>query len=124
MAVDQGQQKAGNPNMVLVVDDDVDFRESLRDVLRDEGYAVTMAANGQEALDLLPGLKRPCGIILDLEMPVMNGNQFYRAMSAFPALADIPVMILTCDPSFAPGGLPKLKKTSLDRLLTTVAALF
>lgn len=124
MAVDQGQQKAWNPKTVLVVDDDVDFRESLRDVLRDEGYAVTLAANGQEALALLPGLKRPCGIILDIEMPVMNGHQFFRAMSAWPAVADIPVMILTCDPSCAPSSLPRIKKTSLDRLLATVAALF
>jgi two-component system, chemotaxis family, chemotaxis protein CheY len=113
-----------NLNNLLVVDDDVDLRESLRDVLTDEGYRVTMAANGQEALSLLPGLPRPCGILLDLVMPVMGGNEFYRAMSALPALADIPVLVLTCHPYSSPPGLPRTTKTSLDRLLTMVAALF
>jgi response regulator RpfG family c-di-GMP phosphodiesterase len=112
------------PNSVLVVDDDLDLRESLRDVLTDEGYRVTVAANGQEALRLLPELQRPCGIILDVAMPVMSGNEFLQAMSALPAVADIPVLILTCHPYSAPPGLPKTTKTSLDRLLTMVAALF
>jgi CheY-like chemotaxis protein len=124
MSVDGGQQKGRNQNTVLVVDDDDDLRESLRDALADEGYTVAQAANGREALALLPDLKRPCGIILDIAMPVMNGTQFYQAMRASPASADIPVVILACDPSAAPPGLPRMKKTSLDRLLTTVAALF
>jgi two-component system, chemotaxis family, chemotaxis protein CheY len=111
-------------NSLLVVDDDADLRESLRDVLIDEGYQVTMAANGQEALGLLPGLERPCGVLLDLVMPIMGGNEFYRAMSAVPALADIPVLVLTCHPDGAPPGLPRTVKTRLDRLLTMVAELF
>ena len=78
----------------------------------------------REALDLLPGLKRPCAVVLDIAMPVMNGIQFYRAMSAVPALADIPVVILTCDPSLAPSGLPRMKKTSVEQLLTMVSGLF
>jgi CheY-like chemotaxis protein len=57
-------------------------------------------------------------------MPVMNGTEFYRTMSAMPALADIPVAILTCDPSRAPRGLPKIKKTSIEHLLTMVGGLF
>ncbi|HZL17033.1 MAG TPA: response regulator [Polyangia bacterium] len=111
-------------NSLLVVDDDIDMRESLRDVLTEEGYRVTMAADGEEALSLLAGMERPCGVLLDLVMPVMSGNEFYRAMSAVPALADIPVLVLTCHPSSAPPGLPKTAKTSLNRLLTMVAELF
>ena len=114
-----------NPNTILVVDDDRDIRESLRDALGDEGYTVRLAANGEEALALLPGLKRPCGVILDLTMPVMNGTEFYQAMMAVPVLADIPVLILTSDPWRAPKGLPMMKKTiNLERMLETVAALF
>jgi CheY-like chemotaxis protein len=124
MAVDGVREPLRNGNAVLVVDDDADLRESLGDVLRAEGYAVTLAANGREALALLPGLKRPCAVLLDLAMPDMNGAEFYRTMSAIPALADIPVGILTCDPSRAPGGLPKIKKTSIERLLTMVDGLF
>jgi CheY-like chemotaxis protein len=118
------QQTQCNENTVLVVDDDTDLREALGDALRDEGYAVTLASNGREALDLLPGLKRPCAVVLDLTMPVMNGTDFYRVMSAVPSLANIPVMIFACDPSLGPKGLPKIKKTSLERLLATLGQLF
>ena len=123
-AVDGARQTLRNGNAVLVVDDDTDLRESLGDVLRAEGYSVTLAANGREALALLPGLERPCAVLLDLAMPVMNGTEFYRTMSGIPALADIPVGILTCDPSRAPIGLPKIKKTSIEHLLTMVGKLF
>jgi CheY-like chemotaxis protein len=110
---------------ILVVDDEVEIRESLQDALADEGYAVVLASNGREALQLLPTLPRPCVIILDIIMPVMSGTELYQAMQASPALADIPVLISTSDPSRAPAGLPLLKKpVNLDRLLTMVAALF
>ncbi len=114
-----------NPHTILVVDDDVDIRDSLRDALGDEGYTVRLASNGKEALDLLPSLKRPYGIILDVSMPEMNGTEFYQEMRSVPAFADIPVLILTSDPARAPKGLPMMKKTvDLDRMLTMVAALF
>jgi CheY-like chemotaxis protein len=119
-----GRQDGRNQNTVLVVDDDSDLRESLGDLLRGEGYAVTLASNGREALDLLPGLRRPCAVVLDIAMPVMSGIEFYRAMSQVPALADIPVAILSCDPSLAPNGLPRMKKISAERLLTMVGRLF
>ena len=118
------RQTLRNGNAVLVVDDDTDLRESLGDVLRGEGYSVTLAANGREALALLPGLERPCAVLLDLAMPGMNGTEFYRTMRAMPALANIPVAILTCDPSGAPSGVPKIKKTSIEHLLKTVRGLF
>ena len=113
-----------NQNTVLIVDDDTDLRESLGDVLRNQGYAVTLAANGKEALELLPGLRKPRGIVLDIAMPVMNGPQFYQAMRAVPELADTPVVILTCDPAMAPKGVPKMTKLNPERMLSMVAALF
>jgi CheY-like chemotaxis protein len=113
------------PNTILVIDDDVDIRESLRDALGDEGYAVLLASNGKKALELLLKLSKPRGIILDLAMPVMGGAEFYRAMRAVPRWADIPVVISTSDPADAPGGLPVMKKpVNLDRLLAMVAAHF
>ena len=117
-------ERQGAQNSVLVVDDDADLRDSLADLLREEGYAVTLAANGREALDLLPRLKRPCGVLLDIAMPVMTGTEFYEAMRADPALADIPVAIFTCDLSKAPCDIPTLKKTNLKQLLSTIARLF
>lgn len=110
---------------ILVVDDDTDMRECLRDVLADEGYLVVLAPSGKVALGLLPSLQRPCGIILDVTMPVMSGPELYRAMRAIPALADIPVVFWTSDPTRAPDGLPVMQKTvCVERLLGTVAALF
>lgn len=110
---------------VLVVDDEPDIRDSLKDALGDEGYAVLGASNGQEALRLLPTLRRPCAIILDIIMPVMSGTEFYQQLRANPAMADIPVLISTSDPSRAPQSVPIVKKPiNLERLLSVVAALF
>jgi two-component system, chemotaxis family, chemotaxis protein CheY len=120
-----GEQRHLNPKSILVVDDDTDIRESLRDALGDEGYTVLVASNGMEALELLPTLKKPFGIILDLNMPVMNGAAFYRAMRAVPAWADVPVVISSSAPSTAPRGVPVMKKpVNLTRLIAAVAALF
>jgi two-component system response regulator CpxR len=116
---------APKQNTLLVVDDDIDMREALRDVLVEEGYRVVLAANGKVALGLLPTLQRPCGIILDITMPVMSGIELYRAMKAVPDLADIPVVFLTSDPSAVPSGSPMMSKTiRLERLLGTVTSLF
>src|SRR5258707_3926198 len=64
-----------DPHLVLVVDDDHDLRESLREVLEDQGFATLGACNGKEAIELLEtrGQPRPCVILLDLMMPVMTG---------------------------------------------------
>lgn len=110
---------------VLVVDDEVDIRESLVEALRDEGYTVAEAANGREAMRLLPTLARPCIVILDIIMPLMSGRDVYAQMQADPALARIPVLFSTSDPSRAPEGVLIMKKPiHLGRLLTTVAAMF
>jgi len=110
---------------VLVVDDEADIRESLRDALKDEGYDVLLASNGQEALDLLPAVPRPCAVILDILMPVMSGADAFRTIRATPSLADIPILISTSDPSRAPTAATVMKKPiSLDRLLSMVDRLF
>ena len=84
------------PN-ILVVDDDVAIREAVRDVLEAEGYDVTTAANGREALGALAkGSASPPGIILlDVMMPVMDGAQFLDAYTADTALPRVPVVVLT-----------------------------
>jgi CheY-like chemotaxis protein len=80
---------------ILVVDDDPDIRESLREVLVDEGYEVTCVANGREALEHLRNSPRPCVILLDLMMPVMDGWQFRREQKQDPTIADIPLVVIT-----------------------------
>jgi CheY-like chemotaxis protein len=64
-------------------------------LLETEGYAVQSAANGREALAHLRGRARPDLILLDLMMPVMSGWEFREAQKADPALADIPVVIVS-----------------------------
>jgi two-component system, sensor histidine kinase and response regulator len=109
---------------VLVVDDESDIRESLRDFLEEEGYAVAVASNGREALDLLRRVPLPSAIILDIIMPLMSGTELYTAIKADPVLAAIPVLFSTSDPSRAPGGTLIMKKPiSLDRLLATVGTM-
>ncbi len=110
---------------LLIVDDETDVRESLRDALAEEGYAILVANNGRDALALLPTLERPCAVILDIIMPGMSGTEVYGAMRLNPSLADIPVLVSTSDPSRAPNQVPVLKKPiNLDRLLAVVAGLF
>jgi CheY-like chemotaxis protein len=84
---------------VLVVEDDADILRAIVQVLEDEGYAVRAAENGRVALEALrePDAPRPCVILLDLMMPVMDGWAFRAEQLRDPALSDIPVIVLTAD---------------------------
>ena len=85
---------------ILIADDDADVRESLRLLLELNGHSVDEARNGREALDALDGrATRPCVILLDLMMPVMDGWQFRRAQLQNPAVADVPVVVISAVPS-------------------------
>jgi len=81
---------------VCVVDDDADIREVLTDVLSIEGYDVVAAGDGESALALLHERPKRCRLILlDLMMPHMNGWEFRRLQLQDPAIASIPVVLLT-----------------------------
>ena len=82
-------------HIVIIVDDDVDIRETVAEALEDEGYSVKAAANGKEALELLRTEPPPCLILLDLMMPVMDGHQFRAAQQSDPAWAAIPVVVMS-----------------------------
>lgn len=83
---------------ILVVDDDLSIREMIAQALEDEGYRVTSAGNGAEALDYLKhSIELPCVIVLDLKMPVMDGVEFKRRQDQDARLAMIPVLLLTAD---------------------------
>ena len=84
--------------LLLVVDDDPGIRESLADLLHDEGYTVMTAVNGKDALvRLRASSTTPCVILLDLMMPVMSGAEFYDELRNDPSLADIPVVVISAD---------------------------
>jgi CheY-like chemotaxis protein len=80
---------------ILVVEDDRDLREILGDALRLEGYEVVTAEHGEAALRHLGTGSRPCLILLDLMMPVMDGWTFRREMLKNASLAPIPVVVMT-----------------------------
>jgi len=88
---------AGHPrHTVLVVDDNADGRESLGLLLECHGFGVATAANGLEALQLMVTLgMRPCVVVVDLIMPVMDGLALRKRMAAEPDLAEIPLVGLT-----------------------------
>jgi CheY-like chemotaxis protein len=90
------------PRTVLLVEDDDDIRDAVQDALERRGYQVLTAEDGQKALALLRALPvLPGVILLDLTMPVMNGWEFMSAQAADPALAAIPVVVLSAVPNLA-----------------------
>lgn len=109
---------------ILVVDDDPDIRDSLREVLEDEGYDVSCVGNGQEALDHLKAASpRPCVILLDLMMPVMDGWQFRKEQKQHPEIADIPLVVITATgkrPVLVDAAELVMKPLDLNRLFEAV----
>ncbi len=80
---------------VLVVEDDPEQREALCAMLDLVGFGNVQAANGREALDYLNESAAPCLVLLDLEMPVMNGWEFRVNQLADERLSRIPVVVVT-----------------------------
>jgi CheY-like chemotaxis protein len=80
---------------VLIVEDDADLREMMAQLLTLEGFHAATVTNGREALDYLRQSPRPDLILLDLMMPVMDGWQFRKEQQADPAIAGVPVVVLT-----------------------------
>ena len=84
----------GEAGDILVVDDDPDARARLRSVLQRDGWTVSEAGDGQEALDVVTHAP-PQLILLDLTMPVMDGFTFLHELRRRPGCGDIPVVVLT-----------------------------
>jgi CheY-like chemotaxis protein len=109
---------------VLIVEDDDDLREMMAQLLSLEGFRAETAANGREALDYLSKGDFPEVILLDLMMPVMDGWEFRRQQQDDPALAAVPVVVLSALDTTPGGdlhGAAFLKKPlDFDRLLQLV----
>jgi CheY-like chemotaxis protein len=84
-----------SPGRLLIVEDDDAVASSLREALVDEGYDAAVARNGEEALAWLAAHPPPQLILLDLWMPVLDGEQFRARQLADPALAAIPVAVIS-----------------------------
>jgi CheY-like chemotaxis protein len=79
---------------ILIVDDDPDMRDLLADILVDGGYSASCAGDGAEALEALASTPT-AAVLLDLQMPGMNGQEFLGRRAADPKLAKIPVIIIS-----------------------------
>src|SRR5205823_15040480 len=99
---------------ILVVDDDPDIRDLIQEILEGAGHDVTVAAEGQEALNKLK--RRPYElIVLDIMMPTMNGYEVLEQIRAMPIRASTPVIVVTAkhDPT---GVMREVKGGALDHL--------
>ena len=79
---------------VLIVDDEEDARHRARIALEKNGWSVVEAANGLEGLDHV-SRSVPRVILLDLNMPMMDGFDFLKELRSKPGCGDIPVVVLT-----------------------------
>lgn len=81
---------------ILVVDDDRDIRDSLVELLTEQGFPAIGAGNGVEALEILRTSRSPPSLILlDLMMPVMDGREFRERQLENPAWTAIPVIVIS-----------------------------
>jgi len=112
---------------ILVIEDEPDIRDLMAEILEMAGYAVLLAAHGAQALQLLRAGNRPCLIVLDLMMPVMDGWTFCEEREKEPELARIPLLVVSAvarqDPRTAGlkavGHVPK--PLDVPKFLATVA---
>ncbi|MDQ3881408.1 MAG: response regulator [Chloroflexota bacterium] len=122
----EATQGASEDHPVLIVDDDHGVRGVLAQILEDEGHVVRTATNGLEALEALRSSVRPCLILLDLMMPVMNGWEFMSRRDQERDIATIPVVVISADQgasakAAAIGAVDCLEKPlDLNRLIDTV----
>lgn len=82
---------------ILVIDDDQAIRETLHELLEQEGYTVFCAENGEDGLRMLSRIRAPALILLDQNMPVMNGAEFLRFKQLDDRFARIPVVVMSAE---------------------------
>ena len=79
---------------ILVVEDQMDNRQILRDLLGNAGYSLVEAENGEEALAAV-AKQRPDLILMDLQLPIMDGYEATRRLKSDPATKAIPIIVVT-----------------------------
>ena len=111
---------------VLVVDDDPAILEICSDLLQTEGYTVSVATNGQQALEQIR-MDPPHVILMDIMMPVLDGVEACRQVKANPATAEIPVVLMSArtnltrqSQDLASADALVAKPFDIDHLLNTI----
>ncbi|MDD4939025.1 MAG: response regulator [Candidatus Omnitrophica bacterium] len=124
------KKSAGKNIKILVVDDEESIRKLMTYILRERGFIVRDAGNGEEALDRVAEDK-PDIILLDLAMPRMNGLQAYERLREDPSTRNIPVIFLSARfpliPDFKNTGLTPVdyieKPCDIEYLVQRIEAL-
>lgn len=86
--------KKQTPPLILIVEDNPDNRSLLCQILKKEEYRLSIAGNGQQALEMVPELL-PDLILLDIELPVINGIDVCKELQKSPITRPIPIIFLT-----------------------------
>ena len=126
---DAGALAVAEPGLILLVEDDFILRSALATLLHTEGYRVESAANALDALTRLERAPKPSLILLDIMLPYMDGLEFRALQRIKPAIADIPVIVITAvgvRPEIAAElglGQPLFKPLDRPRLLAAIKRL-
>ncbi|HXU81947.1 MAG TPA: response regulator [Polyangia bacterium] len=114
--------------LIMVVEDDTDIRETVAELLVEEGYRVTTATSGRDALEHLTAAPTlPDLVLLDLMMPIMDGWTFYDHLQKEARLATLPIVVISADANVHEKAarlkpLACLRKpVGIDELLSVVA---
>jgi two-component system, chemotaxis family, chemotaxis protein CheY len=107
---------------VLLVEDDPDIRGAMAEALQEEGYEVAMAINGREGLRVLSSLDGPCLVLLDLEIPRVDGRGLLERLRTDARFSRTRVVGMTAEPGPLPPGVSDVlrKPVRLDTLLAMV----
>jgi CheY-like chemotaxis protein len=116
-----------SPSTILLAEDDLEIRDVVQDLLEEIGCDVIPARTGKQALDFLSNDPRspPDMVILDLMMPLVTGWQVLEVIQRDPALAGVPVVVLTAATQDRPSGVAALlqKPFQVEDLLETIQRL-
>lgn len=107
---------------ILVVEDEKDLRDMMREILELNGYSVVTAVDGQAALEALEQIEHLGLVLLDLLMPRMNGWDFLKEMRGRADYATVPVVVHSSSIAGAPEGATRVlkKPIELERFLDVV----
>lgn len=117
---------ASSRKHILVVEDDAPTRESIQQILTDEGYRVTTAVCGRDAVDQIVKHRDICMILLDLFMPHDGIEVLMKKRASDPQIERIPIIVLTASPQSIPSAVHPIhvipKPFDLDTLLRAVTS--
>jgi CheY-like chemotaxis protein len=105
---------------LLIVENEVAIRETLTEIVAKDGREIVTASDGQEALERLTEIPRPCLIELDLMMPRMDGWEFLWRKSVDPSIANIPTVVLSGSGRRSSAMHQLTKPIDVERLLALV----